>query len=230
MRFSSLLPYCVFTFSVWLPATEESIAPIIRPVTKPDNTEWLAQIERLRLYPRPGSIIGAGISANVVDVYSLNGGEKAEIDKVLGAYNTALLQKAAAWESEIKILHDEYENKIILALPEAQRDRTKQLLQTCLSHWITPFERDAQWTRKFIDHKARLLPKEPLVGDELKAAGAAMRVWISEEKKKAEAKNTELANAIRAMLTPDEIFRIEKYDRNQVLKQGSGVRGEGSEK
>lgn len=186
------------------------------------STDWLWAIERLRVMPRPGEIrTSEGLAAGVTDIYDLQPTETAQVEKVLADYDAALLQKAAKWETEMKELRAEYEAKVIAALPQAKQAEAKKVLDFSHSKWVTPSEREGKFRNEFAAKaKAFHEATKDKSLDEKAEGQEAISTWVKTERRKMTKEETDLIDAIKALLTPDATQKLEKFNRfNQVPQE-----------
>jgi Spy/CpxP family protein refolding chaperone len=192
------------------PATPKPIAADERAV------DVRLAFERLRAFPRPGDIQNAGILANIGDVFDLDDNQRAAIRAARQAYDDEVVKKAAQWETEMKALRAASEVKILASLPAAKRETGAKLLNYSHDQWTTPLEIEARLRGEFIDKKLSA-DKPRADADEADAARKEFQKWVKTESQKVRSKDAETVAAIKAMLTADEILRLEKFDRNRSV-------------
>jgi hypothetical protein len=203
------------------PLTTGAPAPVAAERSEkwePGDT-WIAAIERLRTFPKPGEVANAGVKAGVTDIVKVSEGEAANVDKIVTEYDSAALQLSAKWEQDLKTLRTEYEAKIIAALPEARRDTAKKLLELSHAKWVTPTERDVKFKKEFIEReKAFKLETKNKSPEEAAEARDEIKAWIREERAKMAKEDEDTVNALKALLTPEEAANLERFNRHRVVQ------------
>lgn len=202
-----------------VPAGSGTAPPAAERLEKWEPSEnWIAAIERLRSFPRPGEIVNAGVTAGAADIVKVSPAEEASIDKLVAEYDAAALQKAAKWEDELKALRADYEAKVVAAFPEAKRDTAKKLLDLSHAKWVTPTERDVKFKKEFIEReKAFKLATRNKPPEETTEAREEIKTWIHDERAKMAKEDEETIAALKALLTPEEVERLERFNRHRPV-------------
>lgn len=202
------------------PPTPAPPAPVHSLPQKPDKweltPEWLAAIERLRLSPRPGQVVNAGISAGVADLFEVSAPVSEKIDKVVAAYDAERVKRAAKWNAEMLALRAEYEAKVVAELPEARRETAKKLLEFSHEKWQTPIEREAQFNKDFEEKLKDAREKSKNITPEQHAEQTEiLRVWVRDQRAKLMKEDNDVIEGLRALLTPEEVQRLELFNRHR---------------
>jgi hypothetical protein len=177
---------------------------------------WVGAIERLRAQPRAGEIQNAGVTAYITDVVSVPDREKAEIQKILADYDAAVLERAAKWEEDLKALRAQYEEKMIELLPDDRREPMRNALKISHDNWITGHDLQAMIERNSIERMKNLPPREK---PDREKALAEVRAWLTEQRNLAKKKDEETLRKIRELLTPEEVKRLETFDRDRIVAE-----------
>lgn len=192
----------------------EKEPPRIRPPEHSDD--WLEAIERLRSMPRPGEIKNAGVSASIADVYELTPEQKAKVAGINAAFEAELLARAAKWDAEQRALRDDYEARVLLAIPQERRESAKKLLDFSHSKWITPLDRESAFKKEYLRRANELLEdRAKLSVEELNEKRKEMQAWVKAERHRINAQDAEVLKGLRALLSKDELERLEQFDRNR---------------
>jgi hypothetical protein len=212
-------------------ANEKDPAPPPPPTQPPvkaekADTRWditpamLTAIERLRLTPKAGEIMNSGITAGVADVFDVPEAARGNVDKLVAAYDAEQLKLAEKWESELKALRADYEAKIIAEIPEPRRDTAKKLLDLSHEKALMPIDLEQQFTRELIARSNETHERTKNLSPDQQAEGRALlNQWVREQRNKIA---TEMANAVdslREILTPEEVQRLEKFNRHRPVNQ-----------
>jgi hypothetical protein len=187
------------------------------PVRLPEySDEWLEAVERLRSMPRPGEVKNFGTAASVTELFDLKPEEKAKVVEIAAAYESELLKRAAKWETEQRQLRDEYEVKVIAALPENRRAATKKLLDFSHSKWVSPLDLESGFKREYTRRANELREdRAKLSVEELSEKRKTMQAWVKETRNGINAQSDEVMKGIRELLSPEEAQRLEQFDRNR---------------
>src|SRR6185295_15142172 len=102
-----------------------------------------------------------------------------------------------------KALRAEYEAKVLAALPEARRDAAGKVLAYSHEQWVTPFEFEAKLRAEYIDKRLAGENKDT-PPEEIEAHKKELQSWIRTQREKAQARNKEVVNKLRALLDPKE--------------------------
>jgi hypothetical protein len=187
------------------------------PVRLPEySDEWLEAVERLRSMPRPGEVKNVTTAASVAELFDLKADEKAKIVEIVAAYESELLKRAAKWEAEQRQLRDEYEAKVIAAMPEARRASTKKLLDFSHSKWVSPLDIESGFKKEYTRRANELREdRAKLSVEELSEKRKAMQAWVKETRNRINAQNEEVLKDVRELLSPEEAQRLEQFDRHR---------------
>ncbi len=204
-------------FAAHLFAGQDAQKPGVAPLTQDErSTEWLLAIEKLRTLPRPGDIQNAGILASIGDVIETTPDQKAAIKTAMKAFDAAMVQKAAQWESDMKAARAEFETKIVAALPEARRDAAKKALEYSHVQWVAPFDFEVRLRAEFIQKKEKSEDKT-IPQEELDAYRKEFSTWLKTQRLKAQEHNAEVTKNIKALLDPKEAERLNDFDKNKEV-------------
>jgi hypothetical protein len=198
-------------------AGQDAAKPAMSPLVPEErSTEWLIAIEKLRTLPRPGDLQNASVFANIADVIETTPEQKASIVAAMKAYDAAMVQKAAQWESEMKSARAETEAKIVALLPEARRAAAKKALDYSHDQWVTPYDFEARLRADFLKRKEKAddvnVPK-----DELEAYRKEFMNWLQTQRQKSREKNADVAKNVKALLDPKEAERLSEFDKNKEV-------------
>ena len=180
------------------------------------SSDWLLAVEKLRSLPRPGDIQNAGIFANIGDIVDTTPEQKAAISAAMKAFEAAMVQKAAQWETEMKAARAEYEAKVIAALPEARRDAAKKALEYSHAQWVAPYEYEAKLRAEFLQRKEKAETKN-VPADELAAYRKDFGAWLKAQRQKTQDRNVEISKGLKALLDPREAERLNDFDKNKEV-------------
>ena len=229
MRIAALL-LTVLVAAPAFAASEKDPAPPPPPTPpakaeKPD-TRWditpamLTAIDRLRLTPKAGEIMNSGITTGVTDVFEVPETAHENVDKLVAAYDADELKLAAKWERELKVLRADYEAKIIAELPEARRDAAKKLLDFSHDKALLPIELEQQFTRELIARSNETRERTKDLSPELQTEGRALlNQWVREQRNKITMEIANVVDGLREFLTPEEVQRLEKFNRHRLASQ-----------
>lgn len=210
------LPAIVLTLNLFS-AQAETPKPAPAPLVGEERSpEWLIAIEKLRSMPRPGDIQNTNVLANITDVIETTPEQKATVLAVMKAYDAAMVQKAAQWETDMKAARAEYEAKVIAALPEAKRDVAKKVLDLSHEQWVTPLEYEAKIRSDFLKKKEKAEAKGT-TPEELDAYRKDFMSWLQTQRQKLRERNMTVSKSIKALLDPKEVERLNDFDRNKEM-------------
>jgi hypothetical protein len=199
--------------------TPEEIARERDQLTKKDPRErspqWARAIERIRAQPRPGEIQNAGITAYVGDIVAVSEQDKAEIKKVLEAYDAAVLERAAKWEDELKTIRAQYEDKVIALLPAERREAIRNALKLSHDHWGAQYDLEAALQQGSLERFKNMPPKEQKAARD--KAREELRTWLEQQKTTAKQTTADVLKKIKELLLPDEAKRLEEFDRDRMV-------------
>jgi len=184
---------------------------------KPPNQEWIAQLDRLRIQPRPGEVNNGTVQANITDIFSDNPDLRAKAAALSAEYEKALLEKSAKWESELKEFRAQYESQLMAELPEAKRADAQKFLDASRLAWTEASARDAKMRSAFLERMrsgARIQPSAP--GTTAQSANDP-NVWMREERMKAMKQDDESVKSLRALLGAEEVARFDRYNRARPM-------------
>ena len=204
-------------------------APVEKIEKWEPTPEWLAAIERLRINPKPGEIENGGLTTGVTEVFELSPAEQQNVDKIVAEYDAELVKKAAKWEEELKAARAEYEAKVIAALPEPKRDAAKKILDFSHAKWTPPLDREQKFKVAFVEREKALREKtKGKTPEEIADAREELRAWVKEERARMTKEDEDLIASLKALLTPEEAQRLDRYNRHRVVAPPAplpGVKG-----
>ncbi len=198
---------------------------------RPQNQEWIAILERLRIQPRAGEINNGTVNASLADIFSDSAEAKTKSSAIAADYEKALLEKAAKWESDIRDLRAQYETKMLAEFPEAKRETAQKFLDMSRTKWSESATRDAKSRAEFLGRMRNgTLPQlpglKPVATNQQQPnahatpvgqPGADASTWMREERMKAIKQDEEGVKALRELLATDEAARLDHFTRGRAV-------------
>jgi hypothetical protein len=184
--------------------------------------EWSALLERLRLQPRAGEINNGPLNARLADIFTDSGEVRSQATALQAEYEKELLERGAKWDSELKDLRAQYEEKIVSRLPEPKREAAKKFLEASRAKWTEAAERDAKMRSEFMDRMrtaarlsaaTRLSGTQPATGVQQANPSADASAWMKDARTKATQQDSENVLALRSLLEKDDVERFDRYNR-----------------
>ncbi|HYF48566.1 MAG TPA: hypothetical protein VEJ63_04135 [Planctomycetota bacterium] len=195
-----------------------------QPERKPprwQDAEWLGQIDQLRSHPRAGDIHNGPLTANVADVFEMDEETRKKVQDVMKEYDQAVLDQARRWNKEVETLRADFERKLVEAMPEPKRETTRKVLDFSHRNWSSSFQREEQFKKEYKE-KSTAVEKE-LAGlgedqqDKRKEMRQKMSAWVAERRKTLSDPDREAIKQLREMLSPEEVARLDKFDRSRPI-------------
>ena len=215
-----------------LPVTQTITRPAQPPLNmpRPQNQEWAALLERLRIQPRAGEINNGTVNATLADIFSDSAEAKTKSSAIAAEYEKILLEKSSNWERDILELRARYETKMLAELPEARREAAQKLLDMSRTKWAEAATRDAAARAEFLE-RMRNGVRPPVPGVKAVATnpqlpnapgtpaippGVDASNWMRGERMKAIKQDEESVKAMRELLAADEVARLDHFTRGRA--------------
>jgi hypothetical protein len=215
------------------PPVKQPDAPVVdEPSRRPprwQDAEWLGQIDQLRSHPRAGDIHNGPLNANVAEVFEMDDETRKKVKQVMAEYDQAVLDQARRWSKEVETLRADYERKLVEAVPEARREVTRKVLDFSHRNWSSSFQREEQFKKEYKEKSVAIEKELAGVGEDQQDKRREMRqkmsAWVAERRKTLSDPDREAIKQLKAMLTPEEVARLDKFDRSRpiVAPQPGGV-------
>ena len=199
-------------------------------IPHPQNQEWLALLDRLRIQPRAGEINNGTVNATLADIFSDSAEAKTKSSAIAADYEKALFGKSGNWERDILELRSRYETKMLAELPEARREAAQKLLDMSRTKWAEAAARDAAARAEFLE-RMRNGVRPPIPGVKSVATnpqlpnapgtpaippGVDASNWMRGERMKAMKQDEESVKAMRELLAADEATRFDHFNRGHA--------------